>query len=100
MRGQVVLREIKPEVSSTLWTPEPGQRQVTTHTGRVLAMGPPARLHLKSADAPEVPHGFEVGAVVQFHFVHNMEAHTRMWVDGDPAVWIPQSCIDAVWEEP
>jgi hypothetical protein len=99
MRGQVCVREVEQTGSSSLWTPEPGAREQKTHTGRVLTMGPPARLHLKSASAPEVPYGFEVGALVQFHYEHHQEAHTRTWVDGEPATWVPQSCIDGVWEE-
>ncbi len=64
------------------------------HRGEVLAMGPPA-LTKKGA---EVPHGFAVGDVVFFHFVHHEEGFTRPWEDGELATWCPQACIDAVVE--
>jgi co-chaperonin GroES (HSP10) len=95
LRGQVVIREETPPASKTLWTPAPGPRQVHTHTGKVLAMGPPAR----TARGAEVVHGFAVGDVVQFHFTHLEELARNTWEDGKPALWIPQENVDAVWEE-
>lgn len=99
MRGQVVVREDTPAPSAALWTPELGPRQVKTHRGVVLGLGPPARL-TEHPSSPEVPHGFEVGDLVQFHFgaVGTQEARTRAWVDGKPATWLTQAEIDAVWE--
>jgi hypothetical protein len=99
MRGQVVIREEAVQPSNALWTPEPGARRVKTHRGRVLALGPPARL-TEHPDSPEVPHGFRVGDVVQFHFgaMGTQEARTRTWTDGHPATWLTQAEIDAVWE--
>jgi hypothetical protein len=69
---------------------------VHTHTGRVLALGPPAR----TKAGAEVAHGFTVGDLVQYHFVHNQAAATMPWVDGEPATWVPQECVDGVWEDP
>lgn len=95
--GQVVIREIQPEASAVLWTPELGARDVKTHTGRVLAMGPPARVNGTGA---EVPHGFAVGDLVQFHFVHLEKGARNPWPpDGEMAVWVPQEAVDGVWED-
>lgn len=63
------------------------------HIGRVLAMGPPAR----TARGVEVPHGFEVGDRVVFHWGHLEKAWTREWIDGEPAAWVPQQFVDAVF---
>lgn len=92
MRGQVVVREER-SATTTIWTPDPNKRNVKTHIGRVLALGPPAR----TSKGVEVPYGFEVGDVVQFHFEHNESLCTNTWEDGKPAVWIPQQDIDGVW---
>jgi hypothetical protein len=99
MRGQVVVREEIPPPSPALWTPEQGPRQVKTHRGVVLGLGPPARLTEHPA-SPEVPHGFVVGDVVQYHFaaVGTQASRTRGWVDGKPATWLHQGEIDGVWE--
>jgi hypothetical protein len=99
MRGQVVVRELDAPDSSSLWTPEPGVRQVKTHRGVVLGVGPPARL-TEHPSSPEVPHGFAVGDVVQYHFeaMGTQAARTRAWLDGEDAVWLHQAEVDAVWE--
>ena len=99
MRGQVVVRELDAPASPLLWTPDPRARDVSTHRGIVLGLGPPARL-TESPNSPEVPHGFEVGAVVQYHFaaMGTQEARTRAWTDGGAATWLVQAEIDAVWE--
>lgn len=95
--GQVVVREERSEPSTALWTPAPGARDVRTHRGRVLALGPPARL---GGSGVEVPHGFGVGDLVQFHFTHHQDAATRPWpLDGKPATWVPQENVDGVWVE-
>jgi co-chaperonin GroES (HSP10) len=94
MRGQVVVRLSEPPASAALWTPEARPRDVRTHRGVVLAMGPPAR----TAGGVEVEPGFAPGDVVQFHFEHHQETATNMWTDGEPATWIPQSSVDGVWE--
>lgn len=89
MRGQVVIRETLP--SHPLYIPTPRARDVKTHTGRVLAMGPPA--------VEGVDPGFNVGDLVQYHFTIHQEAHTVLWEDGAPATWIPMRDVDAVWYE-
>ena len=96
MRGQAVIREVD-RGSDVLWTPEEkNQRSVKTHTGRLLALGPPP-LTKRGA---EVPIDVRVGDLVQFHYVHHREAHTRAWPeDGKLAVCIPQIALDAVWDE-
>lgn len=96
MRGQIVVREVNPTGSATLWTPDPRARDVKTHTGKVIAVGPPA-LTRRGA---EVPLGIVAGDTIQFHYVHHQEAHTRVWPeDGLPAVWVPQAAVDGVWCE-
>ncbi len=104
LRGQIVVREhlnadteqfthlIIPGVS-TAHDKDAQARSRTWHRGEVLAKGPPA-LH----GVHEVPHGFEVGDTVLFHFGHNEKAFTRPWTDGEPAVWLPQQAISAVLE--
>lgn len=94
--GQVVIREERREPSERLWTPTPGARETRTHTGRVLALGPPARLN---GSGVEVPHGFVVGDLVQYHFTSHQDAATRTWPpDGKPATWVQQENVDGVWE--
>ena len=99
MRGQVVIREVQFSASNMLWTPAPSAREPRTHTGEVLALGPPSRL-TEHPTSPEVPHGFEVGDMVQYHFgaVGTQAARTRLWSDGKPATWLTQAEIDGVWE--
>ncbi len=95
MPGQVVIREETPEASAVLWTPTPGARETHTHTGRVLAHGPPARVNGTGA---EVPHGFTVGDLVQYHFTSHEGVATNVWpLDGKVAVWLPQENVDGVW---
>jgi co-chaperonin GroES (HSP10) len=64
------------------------------HRGTVLAKGAPAL----TAKGVEVPHGFEVGDTVLFHWNHYEKGFTRPWSDGEPACWVPQVCVDAVVE--
>jgi diadenosine tetraphosphatase ApaH/serine/threonine PP2A family protein phosphatase len=65
-----------------------------THRGVVLGIGAPAQVN-----GHDVPHGFTVGDEVQFHFEHHEGAMTRLWPDdGEMAIWLPQSSVDAVWE--
>lgn len=105
MRGQVVVREMTPDTdpegkSITLWCSDPRSRDVKTHRGVVLALGPPARV-TEHPDSAEVPYGFGVGDVVQYHFaaVGTQASRTRAWTDGEPATWLCQAEIDAVWED-
>ena len=93
LRGQVVVRETSAK-QSVIWSPEGKRKDVRTHRGVVLGMGAPAL-----NGTVEVEPGFKVGDVVQYHFMHHEEAHTREWPeDGTKACWIPQNCIDAVIE--
>ena len=93
MRGQVVIREQANSLSRSIWTPVQGERQVSIHRGVVLGIGAPAEL----PNGVPIPHGFVVGDVVQYHFIHHKEAHTRPWPpDGLSATWVPQQCVDAV----
>ena len=106
LRGRVVIREIKAEARSFLWTPAPDKYHERTHRGRVLAKGAPAlrTFHYWNGSEwvfkqVEVPHGFEVGDVVIYHFTHLQENATRSWDDGEPATWVPQENVDGVIEE-
>jgi hypothetical protein len=102
MRGQVVVRELFERYA--VWMPDDGPRKMKTHRGVVLAMGEPARNPRvfdgeKWVGGVEVEYGFEVGAIVQYHFTHHQEAWTMPWpLDGKPATWLPQINIDAVIE--
>jgi hypothetical protein len=93
LRGQVVIRETSRP--SIIWHPDPKQRQVHTHRGTVLGIGPPA-LHHGHEVIPE----FRVGDDVSYHFSrHNQDAFTLPWPeDGKPATWVPQGDVDGVWE--
>jgi co-chaperonin GroES (HSP10) len=96
LRGQVVIREVERR-SSVIWTPAPGQRDVRTHRGIVIAMGPPAR----DKWGNEIAHGFKGGDEVSFQWEMNEEAHRREWPeDGKPACWVRQYAVDGVWEGP
>lgn len=93
MRGQVVIQEIPPQPSAHLWTPTPKPREVTTHTGRVLALGPPAL----TPGGVEVEHGYSVGDLVLYRFTFLEKVSANTW-EGTPAHWIPQVDVVAVWE--
>ena len=93
LRGQVAIRET-PQKSSVIWTPEEQQRQVKTHRGLVLGLGPP-----RLRGGVEVPYDFEVGDTVLYHFTHHREGWTHPWPeDGLPATWVPAYSVDAVLE--
>lgn len=73
------------------------ERSRRWHRGKVIAMGPPARLD--GGTGPEVPQGFRAGDEILFHFEKHEKARTRPWPpDGEPAVWLMQQEIDAVLE--
>lgn len=99
MRGQCVVRELDAPASASLWTPNAAPREVHTHRGLVLGLGPPCHL-TGHPDSPLVPWGFDVGDVVQFHFgaVGTQASRTRTWTDGKAATWLCQVEIDCVWE--
>ena len=89
LRGRLVVREHK-EVSGMILMPGGDPRLTTTHRGTVVAAGPPVRRD----DGVEIPLGFGVGDVVQFHFSANEAGRT---VYGDLVV-MAQHEIDAVIE--
>ncbi len=98
LRGQTVIREnhhadvahfkhiIVPE------TYRDNARGRAWHLGEVLAMGPP----MQTPRGVEVAPGYSVGDTVIFHWGHHEKSFTREWIDGELAVWVPQSAIDAV----
>jgi co-chaperonin GroES (HSP10) len=93
MRGQAVVREIKPR-SSSLWHPAENEREVKTHRGVVLALGEPAQVN-----GHDVPWGFGVGDQVVYHHEKWEKGATRPWPpDGLDATWMGQVEIDGVWE--
>jgi co-chaperonin GroES (HSP10) len=107
LRGQVVVREdldadtshfthiVVPGVNDDeRHDPDARQRARKWHRGVVLAKGAP----MLTPKGVEVPHGFEVGDVVIFHWIHREKSWTREWVDGKLAAWLPQAAIDAVVE--
>lgn len=106
LRGRVIIREdlkadtrqythiIAPDVS-TKDDADAVAVARTWHVGTVLAKGPPAL----TRKGVEVPHGFEVGDTVYFHWAHYEKGFTRVWEDGELACWVPQECVDAVVEK-
>ena len=96
LTGRVVIREIlSDERSGRIWTPDPKAKDVLTHRGRVLGVGPgPLR-----PDGSRCAIGFHVGDVVQYHFSgHHEKGWTHMWPeDGLPAVWVPWYDVDGVY---
>ena len=96
LRGRCVIREEKRR-SSIIVDPgftEHGARDITTHRGVVLAMGPPGEIY----PGVEVPWLFTIGDVVQFHFSMMTEkGRTVTWGDHE-AVVMAQDEIDAVIE--
>ena len=97
-----MVREIDTPHSRVVWTPKEGARQIHTHRGVVLALGPPSLLDFMvdgRVVTHPVPWDFAVGDVVQYHWEHNEEAFTKPWPDdGKPASWVPQRCVDGVIE--
>jgi co-chaperonin GroES (HSP10) len=95
LRGQVVIREHHDPSGLIIAPPQfydERAKRPSDHRGEVLAMGPPAQL----PNGVEVPHGFEVGDTVLFHWEHHEAGNTREWSDGQPACWVPQWAVDAV----
>ena len=101
LRGRVIVRELDP--TSSIWMPVQTARNVRTHRGVVLGMGPPAVQEFVVDGVSrlvDVPHGFKVGDVVQYHFEHHQEAWTQVWPpDGKLATLIAQEFVDAVVED-
>lgn len=64
MRGQAYV-QVLHEKSELIIMHEPDSREVTSHRGKVLALGPPARL-TDHPDSPVVPWGCEVGDEVVY----------------------------------
>lgn len=98
LRGRVVIRpERAGSESSSLIDPYVGEYreyQEKTHRGTVMALGPP----VLTEQGHEIPHGFSVGDVVQFHY-ESTEAGSRLiWTDGEVCVVRAQREIDAVIE--
>jgi hypothetical protein len=104
-RGWVVIREDKRRSSIIIDPGIANEREMKTHRGTVLAIGAPAILRgyrlVDGVEVPtdhEVPHGFEVGATVQFHFEGTERGRTTVWNDGSTVLCMAQREIDAVIE--
>jgi co-chaperonin GroES (HSP10) len=107
LQGRVVIRPIVPTRHGMIVFPDmqrdwdrkdvesKGTLARSSHRGRVLAMGEPARTKKGGA---QVPYGFDVGAEVVYTFAHNEKNATQAWDDGEECVWIPQECVQAVIE--
>lgn len=105
LRGRVVLRPLYPIKIGLIHLPgmtqdweresqrDKGIRAMSSHRGRVLAMGAPA---YAPDGRSEVPHGFEVGDEVVFIWRHNEREYTRTWTDGEPCCWVAQEHVQAV----
>lgn len=110
LRGRVAIRPLEPRYHGVLVLPDTaydteratqksrGLRAQSSHRGRVLALGPPART--AKGDAP-VPHGFVVGDEVVFVYALSgtEQSRTSTWTDGEPVVWIAQEEVIAVVDD-
>jgi co-chaperonin GroES (HSP10) len=98
LRGRVVVREHKSAQYSrypSIVIPDTvmaNERSRLTHTGTVLALGPPVR----TKHGHEVPHECKPGDTVQFHFEATEEGRKTKWDDGAEALVMAQREIDAV----
>lgn len=101
LRGRVVIREIKDAQYRhypSIVIPDTAmanERSRMTHTGTVLAVGPPVQTSL----GHDIPHGFEAGDVVQFHFEGTEKGRITKWEDGEDALVMAQREVDAVHHE-
>lgn len=109
LRGRVAVRPLVERYHGRLVLPDTaadtlrkeqgssGMLARSSHRGRVLAMGEPART--ARGDAP-VPAGFEVGDEVVYVFARNgtEDSRTSTWRDGEPVVWLAQEEVIAVVE--
>ena len=100
LRGRVVIREIRPDRTGSIWHPDQAQdpkRDEKSHRGIVMAIGAPM-ISSQTEGAVEVPHGFRAGDVVHFVFAASCaeRGRTTIWEDDLPVVWLTQSEILAV----
>lgn len=93
LRGRVVIREDKKRSGVIIDPGIANEREIKTHRGVVLALGPP----VEAFPGVYVDHGFKVGDTVQFHFEGTEKGRIADW-DGEPALWMAQREIDAVIE--
>jgi co-chaperonin GroES (HSP10) len=87
MRGQAYVQVIH-EKSKLIITPDPDSREVQSHRGRVLALGPPARL-TDHPDSPVVPWGCKVGDEVvyaMFVWLDKMRVMAFAGVNGEVCI--------------
>jgi len=102
LRGRVVIREHKDAQYTSFRsiiipdTVLANARARTTHVGTVLAVGPP----VLTKRGAEIPLGFAVGDVVQFHFEATEEGRKTIWSDGIEALVMAQREVDAVYDAP
>ena len=104
LRGRVVIRPDSPTHIGPIVLPDMvrdwkreadrslGKKAMSSHRGRVLALGPPA---LNPA-GQEVPHGFGVGDTVIYVWNHNEAEFTKPWTDGEECCWIAQEEVIGV----
>ena len=107
LRGRVVIRPdvpthighiVLPDMAND-WRREAqhslGKKAMSSHRGRVLAMGPPAI----NPAGQEVPHGFKVGDAVVYVWAHNEQEFTKPWTDGHDCCWVSQEEVIGVIDE-
>lgn len=107
LRGRVVIRPDSPTHFGHIVLPDMhrdwkreadrslGRRAQSSHRGRVLAMGEPAR----NPAGHEVPHGFKVGDAVVYVWTHNEKEFTKPWTDGQECCWVSQEEVISVIDE-
>ena len=94
LRGRVVIREHK-RLSSILFHPDENPREQKTHRGEVIALGEPFMLPCGA----EIPFGFRVGDVVQYHFEGPERGRTTEWADAGVVCVMAQREVDCVWHD-
>ena len=67
LRGRALVELLIPERSGLVWLVNKDPQDQATHRGRVLALGPPARL-TEHPSSPEMPWDCKVGDEVVFTF--------------------------------
>jgi co-chaperonin GroES (HSP10) len=105
--GRVAVRVAEPKHTGLIHMPDQfydnererqhsqGLNARSSHLGRVLAVGEPARTPKGGA---EIPHGFAPGDEVVFIYTHNEKGWETPWEDGEPCKMIPQQNVLAIVE--
>jgi len=110
LRGRVAIREYQPKKIGSILVPDDyydkNEREETSHRGRVLAMGPPARTILGVEIQPDFWVGDDVLFIFDMPNADNIEGsgateqmRTGIWPeDGGPVVYVAQEEVIGLYE--